>query len=123
MRKNGPVIRIIGLDPSLSRTGWGLIEAEGNRLVHVAHGAIATKAGEPLTARLGVLHAALCAEAVGVVDTLMVHTAEHLRTRKQFGAPLAKFQVLQHRMALAYAARAEGLQVRDVIARLVKAVA
>ncbi|WP_199555078.1 crossover junction endodeoxyribonuclease RuvC [Sandaracinobacteroides hominis] len=54
-------MRIIGLDPSLSRTGWGLIEAEGNRLVHVAHGAIATKAGEPLTARLGVLHAALCA--------------------------------------------------------------
>jgi pimeloyl-CoA dehydrogenase len=29
----------------------------------------------------------------------MVHTAEHLRTRKQFGAPLAKFQVMQHRMA------------------------
>ena len=43
--------------------------------------------------------AALCAEAVGAVDALMVQTAEHLRTRKQFGAPLAKFQVLQHRMA------------------------
>ena len=41
----------------------------------------------------------VCAEAVGVVDALMVHTAEHLRTRKQFGAPLAKFQVMQHRMA------------------------
>lgn len=53
------MIRILGLDPSLSRTGWGLIEAEGNRLLHVAHGAIATKAAEPLAARLAVLHAAL----------------------------------------------------------------
>ena len=43
--------------------------------------------------------AALCAEAVGAVDALLVQSAEHLRTRKQFGAPLAKFQVLQHRMA------------------------
>jgi alkylation response protein AidB-like acyl-CoA dehydrogenase len=43
--------------------------------------------------------AALCAEAAGAVEALLVHTADHLRTRKQFGAPLAKFQVLQHRVA------------------------
>lgn len=43
--------------------------------------------------------AALCAEAAGAVEALIVHTADHLRTRKQFGAPLAKFQVLQHRLA------------------------
>lgn len=43
--------------------------------------------------------AALCAEVVGAVDALLAQTAEHLRTRKQFGAPLAKFQVLQHRVA------------------------
>ena len=39
------------------------------------------------------------AEAVGALDALLEHTSEHLSTRKQFGAPLAKFQVLQHRMA------------------------
>ncbi len=55
------MIRILGLDPSLSRTGWGLIEAEGNRLAHVAHGAIATRAGDPLASRLKALHGALCA--------------------------------------------------------------
>jgi pimeloyl-CoA dehydrogenase len=43
--------------------------------------------------------AALCAEAAGAVEALLAHTADHLRTRKQFGAPLAKFQVLQHRVA------------------------
>ena len=43
--------------------------------------------------------AALCAEAAGVVEALLAHTAEHLRTRRQFGAPLSKFQVLQHRVA------------------------
>lgn len=43
--------------------------------------------------------AALCAEAAGALESLLAHTAEHLRTRKQFGAPLAKFQVLQHRVA------------------------
>ena len=43
--------------------------------------------------------AALCAEAAGAIEALIDLTAEHLKTRKQFGAPLAKFQVLQHRVA------------------------
>jgi alkylation response protein AidB-like acyl-CoA dehydrogenase len=54
---------------------------------------------DAVEAALDAAIAALCAEAVGAVDALLVQTAEHLRTRKQFGAPLAKFQVLQHRMA------------------------
>ena len=33
-------MRVIGLDPGLRRTGWGVIEAEGNRLRHVANGVI-----------------------------------------------------------------------------------
>jgi crossover junction endodeoxyribonuclease RuvC len=52
---------ILGLDPSLSRTGWGLIRAEGNRLAHVGHGAIETRATQPLAERLGALHRGLCA--------------------------------------------------------------
>ena len=57
------------------------------------------QAHEALDAILDVTNAALCAEAAGAVQALIAHTAEHLRTRKQFGAPLAKFQVLQHRVA------------------------
>jgi len=37
-----PAIRILGIDPGLRRTGWGLIEAEGNRLIHVACGSLET---------------------------------------------------------------------------------
>jgi crossover junction endodeoxyribonuclease RuvC len=54
------VTRILGLDPSLARTGWGLVLAEGSRLRHLGHGAIATRAADPLPARLRALHAGLC---------------------------------------------------------------
>lgn len=50
---------ILGLDPSLSCTGWGLVRAEGNRLAHVANGQVRTRAGEPLAARLAELADAL----------------------------------------------------------------
>ena len=43
--------------------------------------------------------ALLCAEALGVMEALTEATLEYLKTRQQFGAPIGKFQVLQHRMA------------------------
>jgi alkylation response protein AidB-like acyl-CoA dehydrogenase len=43
--------------------------------------------------------AALCAEAVGIIVALNEATLNYLKTRKQFGVPIGKFQALQHRMA------------------------
>ena len=43
--------------------------------------------------------AAICAEAVGVMDKLVAITAEYMNTRKQFGVPIATFQALRHRIA------------------------
>ncbi|HEY0446835.1 MAG TPA: crossover junction endodeoxyribonuclease RuvC [Allosphingosinicella sp.] len=43
---------ILGLDPGLGCTGWGLVAAEGNRLSHVANGQIRTDAARPLAERL-----------------------------------------------------------------------
>jgi alkylation response protein AidB-like acyl-CoA dehydrogenase len=43
--------------------------------------------------------AALCADAAGALEALLAQTVEHLKTRRQFGVPLARFQVLQHRLA------------------------
>jgi pimeloyl-CoA dehydrogenase small subunit len=40
----------------------------------------------------------LCAEAVGCMDAINKATLEYIKTRKQFGVPIGKFQVLQHRM-------------------------
>jgi len=42
--------------------------------------------------------AALSAEAVGIMDTMQTLTNDYLQTREQFGRPIGKFQVLQHRM-------------------------
>ncbi len=52
-------IRIIGIDPGLNHTGWGVIEARGNDLAHVANGTVHTKADEPLAARLVTIHEAI----------------------------------------------------------------
>ena len=43
--------------------------------------------------------AALCAEAVGVMDQLVAVTVEYMNTRKQFGVAIASFQALRHRIA------------------------
>jgi crossover junction endodeoxyribonuclease RuvC len=45
-------IRILGLDPGLRRTGWGVIVIEGAKLSHVAHGVVAPKETAPLSERL-----------------------------------------------------------------------
>ncbi len=47
---------IIGLDPGLAATGWGVIVAEGNRLKHIAHGTIKTRVTDAMTDRLKLLH-------------------------------------------------------------------
>ncbi|MFL6730708.1 MAG: crossover junction endodeoxyribonuclease RuvC [Sphingomicrobium sp.] len=44
--------KILGLDPGLASTGWGMIRAEGNRLDHIANGQIKTDALMPLAQRL-----------------------------------------------------------------------
>lgn len=52
-------MRIIGLDPGLRATGWGVILADGNRLSHVAHGTIRTNPDDELAWRLRTVHDAL----------------------------------------------------------------
>ncbi|MBQ7285427.1 MAG: crossover junction endodeoxyribonuclease RuvC [Alphaproteobacteria bacterium] len=53
------MVRILGLDPSLSSTGWGVIEVENNKLRYVADGFIPTSPKMPLADRLAVIHKAL----------------------------------------------------------------
>jgi crossover junction endodeoxyribonuclease RuvC len=55
------MVRLLGIDPGLRFTGWGVVAVGGNRLVHVADGVIATDADTGVPARLRVLHDALAA--------------------------------------------------------------
>jgi crossover junction endodeoxyribonuclease RuvC len=50
------MVRIIGLDPGLRNTGWGVIEAEGTRLIYVADGAVHSEVDAPLALRLLQIH-------------------------------------------------------------------
>lgn len=54
-------MRLIGLDPGLRHTGWGVIEAEGSRLRFVACGAVDSDADHDLPARLATLYDGLAA--------------------------------------------------------------
>jgi crossover junction endodeoxyribonuclease RuvC len=52
-------IRILGVDPGLRNTGWGLIEVTGSRLAYVACGSVKTETGTALAERLAIIHRAL----------------------------------------------------------------
>jgi crossover junction endodeoxyribonuclease RuvC len=56
---NTGAIRILGVDPGLRNTGWGVIEVLGTRLAYVSCGSIRTDAATSLAERLALIHRAL----------------------------------------------------------------
>lgn len=52
-------MRVIGIDPGLRRTGWGVVDVSGNRIAHVANG-VCRSEGEALAHRLNSLFVQLC---------------------------------------------------------------
>src|SRR6058998_3842759 len=54
-RRRKHVLILIGLDPGLATTGWGIIAAEGNRLSHIANGQVRTDSSAPLPKRLAAI--------------------------------------------------------------------
>ena len=52
-------VRILGIDPGLNRTGWGVVDCEGNRLRHVAHGVVTSDAAAALSDRLTSIYSEL----------------------------------------------------------------
>lgn len=106
---------ILGLDPSLSCTGWGIIRAEGSRLVHVANGQIATDPKAAVAERL----AALLAGVAGVIGAHRPHraAAEEIFVNKN---PQSTLKLAQARGAVLAACGAAGLAVTEHAARVVK---
>jgi len=49
-------VRLIGIDPGLQRTGWGIVDVGSSRLAHVAHGVVVSEKSLPLAERLRQLY-------------------------------------------------------------------
>jgi crossover junction endodeoxyribonuclease RuvC len=108
-------IRILGLDPGLRRTGWGVVVVEGARLSHVAHGVIAPRETLPFSERL------LCLFE-GVARIVAEQAPHEAAIEETFvtanGSSTLK---LGHARAAAMLAPAQaGLLVAEYAARLVK---
>jgi len=54
-------MRLLGLDPGLQKTGWGIVESHGNRLTHIANGTVKSDSKKSLAERLVELHDGLTA--------------------------------------------------------------
>ena len=107
--------KILGLDPGLGTTGWGLIQADGNRLSHIANGQLKTDSSEPLPRRLS--HLASQLEAILADHSPDAAAVEEIFVNKN---PQSTLKLGQARgVALMVAARA-GLNVGEYAARLVK---
>jgi crossover junction endodeoxyribonuclease RuvC len=108
-------IRILGLDPGLRRTGWGLIAAEGSRLRHIAHGVIAPPDTLELAARLLWLFEAI--EAV-----IAEHHPHEAAVEETFvnTNPQSTLKLGQARAAAMIAPARAGLPVAEYAARYVK---
>ena len=108
-------MRILGLDPGLRTTGWGLIQAEGNRLSHVANGQITTKTTAALPQRL----ASLAEQIEAIIGE---HKPDTAAVEEVFvnANPQSTLKLGQARgVAIMIAARA-GIDVGEYAARLVK---
>ncbi|MEO7244587.1 MAG: acyl-CoA dehydrogenase family protein, partial [Rubrivivax sp.] len=60
---------------------------------------VVTDGADALERAIDIGIAAVCAEAVGLMERLVEITVEYMNTRKQFGVPIASFQALRHRIA------------------------
>lgn len=106
---------ILGLDPSLSCTGWGIIRSEGSRLTHIANGQVKTDAKAPIANRLS--HLVTAVEAV-----IAEHQPERAACEEVFvnKNPQSTLKLAQARGAVLAACGSQGLTVNEHSARLVK---
>ncbi len=104
---DGITLALVPVDaPGLNVTGYRTLD--GQRAANIEFNDVAV----PQTALIGGADlldagadygaALLCAEALGAMEALFAATLDYLKTRTQFGAPIGKFQALQHRMADMY---------------------
>ena len=108
-------MKILGLDPGLGTTGWGLIQAEGNRLSHIANGQIKTDASSPLPQRLSKL-----AEQLESIIAEQQPDAAAVEEVFVNANPQSTLKLGQARGVVIMIGARAGLEVGEYAARLVK---
>ncbi len=108
-------MKILGLDPGLGTTGWGLIEADGNRLRHIANGQLKTDSAAELPRRLA--HLADQLEALLADQRPDSAAVEEVFVNKN---PQSSLKLGQARGVVIMVAAKSGLDVGEYAARLVK---
>ncbi|SDZ90677.1 Holliday junction endonuclease RuvC [Desulfuromusa kysingii] len=125
-------MRILGIDPGSKATGYGFIEQQGNRLIHLDNGAIFTQSQDPLAVRLQRIYKELCIligkyqpEAVAVEQVFMARNpASALKLGHARGIallaginadlPVAEYSALQVKSAVVGYGRAGKNQVQQM---------
>jgi crossover junction endodeoxyribonuclease RuvC len=131
-------IRILGIDPGLGVTGYGIVEKTGNRLVYIASGRIRSKVAEPLAERLATILSGL-AEVIDSYHPLEVAVEQvfvnvnpqsTLLLGQARGAaicaavlarlPVAEYTALQVKQSVVGQGHARKEQVQEMVKRLLK---
>ncbi len=131
-------IRILGIDPGLGVTGYGIVEKTGNRLVYIASGRIRSKVAEPLAERLATILSGL-AEVIDSYHPLEVAVEQvfvnvnpqsTLLLGQARGAaicaavlarlPVAEYTALQVKQSVVGQGHALKEQVQEMVRRLLK---
>jgi len=108
-------MRIIGIDPGLQRTGWGIIDVVGNKLTHISHGVAATDARREMAERLAAIFD-------GLTQMMTLWQPDEAAIEETFvnGNPASSLK-LGHARGVAMLASAKlGLAVAEYPANLVK---
>jgi crossover junction endodeoxyribonuclease RuvC len=108
-------LKILGLDPGLGTTGWGLIEADGNRLSHIANGQLKSDSAAPLPKRLALLGSQL--EALITEQQPDSAAVEEVFVNAN---PQSTLKLGQARGVVIMVAARAGMDVGEYAARLVK---
>jgi len=129
-------VKILGLDPGLGTTGWGLIQAEGNRLSHIGNGQLKTNSAAPLPERLAdlgrqleTLIADLDAQSAAVEEVFVNKNPQStmklgqargvvIMTAARGGLPVAEYAARLVKKAVVGNGNADKVQVHAMVSRL-----
>tara|TARA_Y100001960_G_C14747323_1_gene866373 strand:- start:1003 stop:1566 length:564 start_codon:yes stop_codon:yes gene_type:complete len=108
-------MRIVGIDPGLRQTGWGMIDVDGNRLQHVANGVVGSVADDEFAQRLRQLFD-------GITETLELFQPVEAAVEETFvnRNPVSTLKLGQARGVVLLAPALKGMIVAEYPANLVK---